>query len=168
MNEMDLRVLLSPKIRIIRAEYQYNQEEMAEILGISKKTLVQIEKERIIASWPVVITFGAMFRESSILQQTLGEEDIIEIFQLVGRSKIEFEKQKTMGGKVWWSNLKEREGFFIQQNIISKHYRVVDQHDFRYMSTFKEDEAKDFLERLIKSNQSYSRGVHPFSKKEPN
>ena len=35
------------KVRLIRTEKGYTQDKMAEILGISKKTLIQVEKERV-------------------------------------------------------------------------------------------------------------------------
>lgn len=38
--------LISSKLRLIRTESRYTQEKMANVLGISKKTLVQIEKGR--------------------------------------------------------------------------------------------------------------------------
>jgi DNA-binding XRE family transcriptional regulator len=45
---------------------------MAEIQGISKKTLVQIEKGRQEAGWSQVVAVWALFQESQILQHVLG------------------------------------------------------------------------------------------------
>jgi DNA-binding XRE family transcriptional regulator len=38
--------ILSEHFKLVRTEFDYHQDEMATILGISKKTLVQIEKGR--------------------------------------------------------------------------------------------------------------------------
>ena len=63
--------LISLRIRMIRLEKGYSQDKMASIMGISKKTLVQIEKERVLASWANVIAVCALFRDSEILQAVL-------------------------------------------------------------------------------------------------
>ena len=34
--------------------------------------------------------------------------------------------EKTMGGKVWWINIEITDQFRIQQNIISKHFRILE------------------------------------------
>jgi DNA-binding XRE family transcriptional regulator len=44
------------KVKLIRNEKGYTQDKMAAVLGISKKTLVQVEKERASLGWPVAIT----------------------------------------------------------------------------------------------------------------
>jgi len=43
---------------------------------------------------------------------------------------------KTMGGKIWWQTLEENGGFKIQQNIISRHYRILNKNDYRVCSSF--------------------------------
>ncbi|WP_054753199.1 helix-turn-helix transcriptional regulator [Piscibacillus salipiscarius] len=85
MNEQELVKVLSSKIKLVRSEFKYNQDEMASILGISKKTIVQIEKDRQLASWPVIVTFASIFRDSSIIQQEFGEEDIVHLLQTIAR-----------------------------------------------------------------------------------
>ncbi len=56
--------LISSKLRLIRTESRYTQEKMANVLGISKKTLVQIEKGRSTAVgrmlWLCVRYFGTV------------------------------------------------------------------------------------------------------------
>lgn len=46
MDKEYITELISSKLRLIRAESGYTQEKMANVLGMSKKTLVQIEKGR--------------------------------------------------------------------------------------------------------------------------
>ena len=55
---------------------------------------------------------------------------------------------KTMGGKVWWRTVEEYRGYKIQQNIISSHYRALNQEDERVYSSFELEKVKDHLDRL--------------------
>ena len=59
MNREEIIMLVSDKLRLIRAEAGYTQDKMAEIIGVSKKTLVQIEKGRVLAGWSTVVTVCA-------------------------------------------------------------------------------------------------------------
>lgn len=45
MNKETVIDLISKNVRLIRLERGYSQEKMATVLGISKKTLVQVEKK---------------------------------------------------------------------------------------------------------------------------
>ena len=63
---------VSEKVRVLRAEVGYTQDKMAEIIGLSKKTLVQIEKGRAEAGWSTVVTICALFRETETIQFLFG------------------------------------------------------------------------------------------------
>ena len=63
-------------MKLIRTESGYSQELMADILGISKKTLVQIEKGRITGGWTVVVAVCALFKESEIIQNTFAGDPL--------------------------------------------------------------------------------------------
>jgi DNA-binding XRE family transcriptional regulator len=132
--------IVSDKIRLIRLESEYTQDKMAEIIGLSKKTLVQIEKGRVKAGWSTVVTVCALFRESETVRHLFGNE-ALEVLETVAREDIEFRKERTLGGKVWWKELNRKEGFILQQNIISQHFRIIDQEDYRIYSSFDEDAA---------------------------
>ncbi len=49
MNREAFIKIMNGKIKLIRTEYGLTQDKMALILGISKKTLIEIEKNR--KSW---------------------------------------------------------------------------------------------------------------------
>ena len=68
--------ITSESLKLIRTENNYTQDKMAEILGISKKTLVQIEKERTYANWTTTIAICALFRHSETLQNRIGGDPI--------------------------------------------------------------------------------------------
>lgn len=139
--------LISRKMRLIRVERGYSQEKMASIIGISKKTLVEIEKERILAGWTTVIAVCTLFRQSEILQATIGE-DPIEIVETLAHEEIMLPKQKSMGGRIWWREVEVAGIFRLQQNLFSQHFRILDEEDYRWYSSFDETEAKKRLQEL--------------------
>ncbi|MGP4076981.1 helix-turn-helix transcriptional regulator [Halobacillus sp. K22] len=140
MDKDQLRVQVSEKIKLIRVEYGYTQTRMAEVLGLSKKTLVQIEKGRTVAGWTTVVAVCALFQDSEVLKGVLGDAPL-EITETIAHHQVERPVGKTMGRKVWWTSLNESDDFFLQQNMISKHFRIIDRQYIRWFSTFDEEEA---------------------------
>ena len=124
IKEMDLH------LKLVRTEYGYTQEMMASILGLSKKTLVEIEKGRSSLGWMGAVAFSSLFSDSRILNSLLGGEagDMVKALAFEGKKPYFF---PTMGGKIWWKTLEESEKWKIQQNIISGHFRALDQNDRR-------------------------------------
>ena len=140
MNRELLIQMVSKQLKMIRAELGYSQDKMADVLGISKKTLVQIEKDRIQASWTVVLAACAVFRESDTLQAVLGNEPL-EMITLILHDHIKPTGAPTMGGRIWWRDLQKEGDFTLQQNVVSKHYRILNQADRRIYSTFEEEDV---------------------------
>ena len=48
MDKEEFTQILQSKFKIVRTEAGYTQDAMSHTIGLSKKTLVQIEKERIV------------------------------------------------------------------------------------------------------------------------
>lgn len=149
MNKKQICELLSSQLKLVRVEFNYTQEEMAELLGLSKKTLVQIEKGRQTANWTHIIALCALFQGSSILQNTLGGEPL-ELIKLVAHRDYDTRKYKTMGGKVWWTEKRRASGFIIQQNIILPIYRILDDRDQLWYYSFDLNYIEEQFEQLIK------------------
>jgi len=146
MTRLDFIEIASGKLKLIRIEGRYTQDKMAEILGISKKTLVQVEKGRSTLGWAGAVTLCTIFRSSEILEMTFGgdTQDII-----LSLAFTDYESnEKTLGGKVWWINIKVTNEFRIQQNIISEHYRILDGRDRRICSSFDYDYIKKRFQEL--------------------
>ena len=57
---------MDQKLKLIRTEYGLTQEKMADILGISKKTLVEIEKGRRSLGWTGAVALASLFSGSPI------------------------------------------------------------------------------------------------------
>ncbi|MGJ7919395.1 helix-turn-helix transcriptional regulator [Neobacillus sp. LXY-4] len=140
---------VSEKIRLIRTEAGYTQDKMAEIIGLSKKTLVQIEKGRVLANWSTIVTVCALFRDTETVQFLFGD-DPLEVLETVAREGIDLRKEKTLGGKVWWREITRENGYILQQNILSSHYRILDQDYYRIFSSFDEKEARECFADLSK------------------
>lgn len=150
MNSEQLIEQISQRAILIRTEAGYSQETMASILGISKKTLVQIEKNRTSASWTVVVAVVSLFSDSEIIQSLLGDAPL-EVIRTIAHNGLDRPKGKTLGGKVWWKELEHEKGFRIQQNLISQHFRILDKEDYVWFSTFDEQEVLERFQELLKS-----------------
>ena len=148
MDRAEFISLMNSKIKLIRTEYDLTQEKMAEAIGLSKKTLVEIEKGRNSLSWSAAVTAAVIFSDSTILSDAFGGEtsDLVKVIALQGLdAKL---PDKTMGGRIWWQDIKETKGYRIQQNIISRHFRILDAEDRRFFSTFDKKEAESKLKEL--------------------
>ncbi len=148
MERAEFISIMNSKIKLIRTEYDLTQEKMAEAIGISKKTLVEIEKGRNSLSWSAAVAAAVIFTDSGILADAFGGEtsDLVKVIALQGLdAKL---PDKTMGGRIWWQDIKETKGYRIQQNIISRHFRILDAEDRRFFSTFDKKEAESKLKEL--------------------
>ncbi|WP_059172885.1 helix-turn-helix transcriptional regulator [Bacillus sp. FJAT-27445] len=147
MTRDDIIEMVSEKLRLIRTEAGYTQDKMADIIGVSKKTLVQIEKGRVMAGWSTVVAVCALFRETETVQFLFGNEPL-EVLETVAREGIDYRRGKTFGGKIWWRELVRKNGFILQQNILSKHLRILDDEHYRIFSSFDEETARHRFSEL--------------------
>ena len=148
MERTEFISLMNQKIKLIRTEFDLTQEKMADAIGISKKTLVEIEKGRNSLSWTAAVAAAVIFADSEIVADAFGGEtsDLVKVIALDGLdAKL---PDKTMGGRIWWQDIKESKGYRIQQNVISRHYRILDAEDRRFFSTFDKKEAENKLKDL--------------------
>lgn len=136
------------KIKQIRVEQGYTQDKMANTLGISKKTLIQVEKGRSSCGWPVAVTVCTLFKNSELLQLTFGG-DAFDIILSISFDNYEIDYGKTLGGKVFWTDIKNINEYRIQQNIISKHCRLLDPENKRICSSFDFEYLEERLNEFI-------------------
>lgn len=147
MKEIEFRQKLTDLSKLIRIEAGFSQDQMAIMLGISKKSLVETEKGRRLLSWNEAVTLAVVFRHSKVLQNEFGGE-VSDMIEAIAFSDLKAVHPKTMGGKVWWNDLENRNGFRLQQNILSGHYRILDPQNERLMSSFDYEEAMSLFEHL--------------------
>lgn len=147
MTREDFIKKIDDRIKLIRNEFGYTQDKMAEVIGISKKTLIQVEKERGSVGWATAVAVSTIFKDSEILQLTFGD-DVQDIILSIAFQHYEKNYNKTMGGKFWWTDVMDKGGYKIQQNIISKHYRILDDRERKICSSFELAYIEKRLEEL--------------------
>lgn len=138
---------LDRQVKLVRTEYGFNQEVMARVLGISKKTLVEIEKGRSSLGWTGAVALCTIFSGSQVLSGLLGGE-AGDMVRALAFQNLQPTYPKTMGGKVWWRFVETVGSYTIQQNILSQHYRALDREDGRVCSSFDLEEVRQRLREL--------------------
>lgn len=142
--------LMDEKLKLLRTEYGLTQDKMAAILGISKKTLIEIEKNRKSLGWTNSIALASIFSDSTILHDSIGG-DVSDIIIALAFKDIDVDYPKTWGGKVWWKTISEKKCYRIQQNMFSRHYRLLDQENRRIFASFSLKETEEILEEILNS-----------------
>ena len=142
--------LMDDKMKLIRTEYGLTQDKMAVILGISKKTLIEIEKNRKSLGWNGAVTLASIFSDSTLLRDALGG-DISGMIISVAFKDLEVDYPKTWGGRVWWKTVQEADGYRIQQNLLSHHYRILDQENRRLFASFSLEDTRAVMDEIQKS-----------------
>lgn len=143
--------IVDEKLKLIRTEFGYSQDKMADILGISKKTIVQIEKGRSTLGWMGAVALCTIFCKSEIIVMTFGGQPI-DIIMALAFDSTERQYSQTMGGKVWWTDVETSGGYRIQKNMVFQHYRILDGKDRRICSSFEYTHVKLRLKELTCHN----------------
>ena len=138
---------MNQQVKLVRTEYGFTQETMAKALGLSKKTLVEIEKGRSSLGWMGAVAFVSIFSCSQVLSHLLGGEAEDMVLALPF-DDLKPTYPKTMGGKVWWRYVEMCGPYKIQQNLISQHYRALDREDARVCSAVDLNTIRDYLANL--------------------
>ena len=138
---------MNRQLKLVRTEYGFTQEAMARALGLSKKTLVEIEKGRSSLGWMGAAALCSIFSGSQVLSGLLGGE-AGELVRALAFQNLRPSYPKTMGGKVWWRFVETLGPYTIQQNLLSQHYRALDPEDGRVCSSFDLEEIRQQLRDL--------------------
>lgn len=148
MTREEVTDTVNGKLKLVRTEYGLTQDKFAAIVGISKKTLVESEKGRRAIGWTETVAITSIFDKSSILTDCLGE-DYREMVSALALKDVEVIYPSTMGGKIWWREIRSQDGYKIQQNIISSHYRLLDPSDRRLISSFDLTSVEEYLKMML-------------------
>jgi len=148
MTRTEFIITINEKVKLIRTENDYTQDKMAEILGISKKTLIEIEKGRSSLTWAGAISVAVLFNNSQIIQMVLGD-DPLDVIRTIAFTSYNQNLPETMGGKIWWRSIRDEGGYHIQQNIISQHYRILDSQSRRICSSSDLDYIRKRFSELV-------------------
>jgi len=126
------------RLRLVRAEADLTQEAMAYALGISKKTLVDIEKGRRTLGWTGAVALTTVFPDSEILAAAFGgpPSEMIAALARVDQPPPARER----AGNPWWQVIADNGVFIIEQNIVSQHYRLLTNERVKVTASFDIDD----------------------------
>ena len=140
MNKQTVIDLVAPRLKLIRTEMDYTQDQMAEIIGVSKKTLVQLEKGRQPLSWATAVVVCALFRESALLRSVMGE-DPIELAEIAVHAEIHSRETAASASINWWTEIGQWQQYKLQQHTTGGHYRITGDNQKRLFSTADRETA---------------------------
>lgn len=149
MDKKQFIKLVDEKLKLVRTEYGLTQDKMAAILGISKKTLIEVEKNRKSLGWTGSVALTGIFSDSTILHDAIGG-DMSDFIIALAFQDVDVNYPKTWGGKVWWKTISEEKGCRIQQNIFSRHYRLLDQKNCRLYASFSLEKIQTVMDEIFK------------------
>ncbi|HCT63054.1 MAG TPA: transcriptional regulator [Erysipelotrichaceae bacterium] len=148
MTRNDFIKMMDSQVKLIRSEYGLTQDKMSILLGLSKKTLVEIEKGRSSLGWTTSVALASIFSNSSVLINALGG-NVEDIIVAIAFNDVDVQYPKTWGGKLWWKTILKKEGYMIQQNLVSQHYRLLDPLYRRHYASFDLVDIETHLHELI-------------------
>ena len=140
MNKQDLIKIVSQNMKLLRAEYNYSQQAMANTIGLSKKTYIQIEKERLLLSWTATCASCAVFRNSKLLGMALGEDPASLVETLAHEDCYTYEDIDNRN-YLFWDVILENSDYSIQKNVITERYKIVDKNGKNVFSSFSLDKV---------------------------
>ncbi|MBO4635664.1 MAG: helix-turn-helix domain-containing protein [Clostridiales bacterium] len=147
MTKEEFVFTINSKLKLVRTEYGLTQEKMAAVLGISKKSLVESEKGRRSLLWTEAVAVASIFDNSTVLQDSLGD-DFKDMVSALALQDVDVMYPSTMGGKIFWRDIKNNGRYRIQQNIISGHYRLLDAQDRRIFVSFHLYKIEEYMNGL--------------------
>ena len=147
MDKSEFVSLCDAQVKLVRAEYSLSQEKMALMLGISKKTLVEIEKGRSPLGWTGSIALCSIFENSQVIAAVFGGRPNDIILALVWNGSEPVYPQ-TLGGHVCWKTILVNERYMIQQNILFQHFRLLTADGRRIASSFVLEDLKKQFDKI--------------------
>jgi hypothetical protein len=79
---------------------------------------------------------------------------MVSIIQSLAFDKSHIEYEKTLGGIIWWQDVVKEGEYRIQQNIISRWYRILDKNNRKICSSSEYDYITRRLSELLEEQQS--------------
>jgi|SRR5699024_2023387 len=139
--------VIQSKFKIIRTEAGYTQDSMSQTVGLSKKTLVQIEKERIIPNWTTCVSICALFRDSDTLTSTFGG-DPLELAQVLSRGNAFYPDY--LKESLYWETVEEKDGWTLQRNKMNDLHRVLNPENRPVHASYLERQSITYFKQKTK------------------
>lgn len=131
-------------VKLVRTEFSLSQEKMALMLGMSKKTLVEVEKCRSSLGWSGSVVLCTVFTDSQVIKHNLGGEPC-ELVRFIAFNKTEPAYRYANTFRIWWQKVLETDKYLIEQNIVSQHYRLLTREGEIVASSFNIEELKEMM-----------------------
>ncbi len=144
--------LISDRTKLIRTEAGITQDRFAEMIGISKKTLVEVEKGRKTFGFTTSVTTCVLFRHGEIIKNLFGDA-ALEVIDLCASNGEVKPWIKTLGGLVFWNVIRERNFYRIQHNRVTGHYRILDPEDYLLYSSFDLDYIEQRFQEISEKKE---------------
>ena len=109
------------KEKLVRNELGLSQEKMSILLGVSKKTLVEIEKWRSSLGWQGAVTLCTLFQNTREITLTFGP-DIPTLLRALSQEAAYLPPVESPHAQ--WVTILDLGGKLIQQNTASQLYRL--------------------------------------------
>ncbi len=109
------------KEKLVRNELGYSQEKMSALLGISKKTLVEIEKWRASLGWQGAVTLATLFQHTREITLAFGN-DVPSLVRAMTENAAYLPPITSPYSK--WGQVLQIDGAVIEQNNASQLYRL--------------------------------------------
>ena len=113
--------LCNRKEKLVRNELGYSQEKMSALLGLSKKTLVEIEKWRASLGWQGAVTLCTLFQNTKEITLTFGS-DVPALLRALSEEAAFIAPFESPYSK--WVQVLEKDGYIIEQNTATQLYRI--------------------------------------------
>lgn len=136
--------ICNSKLKLVRTEFSFSQEKMALMLGVSKKTLIEIEKGRSSLGWSGSVVLCSIFSNSQILNDTFSVEPS-ELVKSIAFERSEPEYKRANTYRIWWQPVLQSDDYLIEQNIVSQHYRLLTTENKVIASSFNIDDLKKLI-----------------------
>ncbi|MBQ8600839.1 MAG: transcriptional regulator [Clostridia bacterium] len=121
MNREQFISLCNRKEKLVRNELGYSQEKMSVLLGLSKKTLVEIEKWRASLGWQGAVTLCTLFQNTREITLAFGN-DIPALLRAMTEEAAYLSPFESPYSK--WVTVLNKDGRTIEQNTASQLYRL--------------------------------------------
>src|SRR5699024_3141967 len=149
MDKQTFTTIIQTKFKMVRIEAGYTQDTMANTVGLSKKTLVQIEKERVLPNWTTCVSICALFRDSDVLNTTFGC-DPLEVIQIISLHHCAYPNHDNTSD-IYWTTIDAKSGYILQSNKKTDLYRVLNDERQPIFGTAKKREAETYFLRKTQS-----------------
>ena len=151
MSKRDFCKIIHQELHEIREEYNLSQMAFASMMGVSKKTYIQLEKKRIVLKWSEAVTVASIFNDSIAIKRHYGD-DVISIIQLHTFD------QSIVSMNGYQSNdahdiVMNSDDYSLIRIKVSNLFKIIDNFDKSLYASFSERDIIEKFNEIIKQKE---------------